>query len=75
MPVSTAAQVPAKKLVMPRKAKRPQLELILEGLALRVAFEVSRARWPNIELGYVGTDRKTFKHYFQQRGNPDPFIL
>ena len=55
--------------------KRPQLQYILTGLSLQVAFEVARERWPNVNLGYVGTDRKTFQHYFQEWGNPEPFIL
>lgn len=60
---------------MTRKIKRPALQLILCNLSLQVAFEVANARWPGVELGYIGTDRKTFQHYFQERGNKEPFIL
>lgn len=60
---------------MAQKRKIPQLQFILSGLSMEVAFEVARKRWPNVELGYVGTDRKTFQHYFQQFGNHEPFIL
>ena len=56
-------------------SKRPQLECILDQRAMRAAFEVARSRWPNVELGYIGTDRTTFHHYFQEWGNPQYFIL
>jgi hypothetical protein len=55
--------------------KIPVLETILSDRAMKVAFEVAGKRWPNVKLGYVGTDRKTFQHYFQEFGNPNPFIL
>ncbi|MDU8647795.1 MULTISPECIES: hypothetical protein [Pseudomonas syringae group] len=59
----------------PNKIKRPALEHILCHLSLEVAFEVAHARWPGVKLGYIGTDRKTFQHYFQEWGNNEPFIL
>ncbi|KPC02711.1 Uncharacterized protein AC499_1551 [Pseudomonas amygdali pv. lachrymans] len=40
-----------------------------------MAFEVAHARWPGVKLGYIGTDRKTFQHYFQEWGNNEPFNL
>ncbi|MFK4136722.1 hypothetical protein ACI2KR_31300 [Pseudomonas luteola] len=55
--------------------KRPRLKFILSGLSLQVAFEVANKRWPKVALGYIGTDRKTFQHYFQEWGNSEPFIL
>lgn len=55
--------------------RRPPLEFILSDQSLKVAFEVAHKRWPGVKLGYVGTDRKTFQHYFQEIGNPEPFIL
>jgi hypothetical protein len=55
--------------------RKPRLEFILSGLSLQVASDVASKRWPDVKLGYLGTDRKTFQHYFQQVGNPQPFIL
>lgn len=55
--------------------KRPQLQFILSDRSLKTAFDVARKRWPKVELRYIGTDCKTFQHYFQEWGNPNPFIL
>lgn len=57
------------------KKKIPNLQIILMDRAQSAAFKVAATRWPNIHLGYVGTDPKTFEHYFQEFGNPHPFIL
>lgn len=61
--------------VKPKKRKLPRLDFILSGLSMQVAFEVARKRWPVENLSYVGTDRNTFQHYFQEFGNPEPLIL
>lgn len=57
------------------KRKIPVRSFILMGEAQSAAFKVAATRWPNIKLGYTGTDPKTFEHYFQEWGNPHPFIL
>lgn len=61
--------------VKAKKRKLPRLDFILSGLSMQVAFEVARERWPVANLTYVGTDRNTFQHYFQEFGNPGPLIL
>lgn len=58
-----------------KKRKPPRLDFILSGQSMQVASEVASKRWPAVKLGYVGTDRQTFQHYFQELGNPEPFIL
>ena len=58
-----------------RSSSRPQLETILDTRAMAVAVEVARKRWPGVQLTYVGTDRETFQHYFQEWANPKPFVL
>ena len=63
------------EMVMTKKSKIPRLDFILSGLSMQVAVEVASKRWPAVRLGYVGTDRQTFQHYFQEFGNPEPFIL
>jgi|GEM_PF-1858906 len=60
---------------MPVPQKIPRREYLLEGRALAAAFVVAQANWPGVELGYTGTDPKTFRHYFQEWGNPAPFVL
>jgi hypothetical protein len=58
-----------------KKREIPRLDYILSGQSMEVAFEVAHKRWPVENLSYVGTDRKTFQHYFQEFGNPEPLIL
>jgi hypothetical protein len=55
--------------------ERPQLEFVLSGVPLILAFAEARKRWPQVELGYIGTDRTFSRHYFQEWGNPTPFII
>jgi hypothetical protein len=57
------------------RTRKPTLEFILSGRSLQVAAAVASKRWPGVRLGYLGTDSNTFQHYFQEIGNPQPFIL
>lgn len=57
------------------QSSKPQLETILDTRAMAAAVEVARKRWPHVQLTYVGTDRETFQHYFQEWANPKYFIL
>ena len=43
--------------------------------SLELAFEAAARKWPGVKLGYIGTDLKTFRHHFQELGNPSHFIL
>jgi hypothetical protein len=45
------------------------------GQSQTAAFKAAEKRWPGVKLGYVGTDPETFRHYFQEYANPQPFIL
>jgi len=39
------------------------------------AFEKAGKAWPGVELGLVGRNTETGAYYFQERGNPAPFII
>lgn len=66
----------AAKIPYDRGHKKPsQLESCLVRPSLEQAFEAAARKWPGVKLGYIGTDRKTFRHYFQELGNPTQFIL
>jgi hypothetical protein len=40
----------------------------------KVMFASAKTKFPGVTLTYIGTD-KNGKHYFQEFGNPIPFIL
>lgn len=60
-----------------RSAKLPAgRQNILSSTATDLAAGQVRKRWPEAqELRYLGTDPKTFAHYFQEIGNPLLYIL
>jgi hypothetical protein len=43
--------------------------------ASKLLFRDAAAKWPDKRLGLVGIDRQTGKIYFQEWGNPIPFVL
>lgn len=59
-------------------ARRPKIQKLLNPIidraAFDAAFKAAHAKWPNVDLGYIGTDAKG-NHYFQERGNVEAFVL
>lgn len=64
---------------MTKPAKKEALTFALNPIIGRAAFNEAFAaaakKWPGVKLGYVGTGVKSGQHYFQENGNPSPFIL
>jgi hypothetical protein len=73
--VSFLLENAAKVLTDRGQKKSSQLESCLVRPSLTQAFEAAALKWPGVKLGYIGTDLKTFRHYFQEFGNPLQFIL
>lgn len=66
----------AATILSDRGYKKPsQLDPCLVRPSLEQACEAAARKWPGVKLGYIGTDRTTFRHHFQELGNPSQFIL